>query len=445
MRDWMLVGALFILLPLAFRSAFNAYLLWGWGGLIALHTYMYGFMRSVPLVQVFALITLFLILQKKDKEIAPFNINPAAFLMIVFAFHGVLCALFAYPSLYRNWELCSNQLKTILFCILMPMLVTKRYRLHAMLVVLAIGVSFHGLIEGLKFVSSGGAHHSQGNEKLGDNNHFAMIMIMVMPVLLYLFQYAKYQISRLAYAAVFLITCLAVVSTNSRGGLLTLGAVAMWLIMLSRRKVMGIVVVALVAGLVVAVAPESWTNRMNTIETAEQDGSFMGRVIAWKRASAIALDNPVFGGGFHAGQDPVVFEQYRNAQGLLGFVNTPDAYYAAATHSIYFEVMGDLGFVGLILFMAVMTYPFIIRVQINRLAKKIGPSARWASDCGDMLGASMVAYLVGGAALSAAYFELPYMVVMLMQVLQLQLAKQYGAISSESRKINPVIESGEIT
>lgn len=440
MRDWMLVGALFFLVPFAFRSAFNAYLLWGWGGLIALHTYMYGFMRSVALVQVFALITLFLILQKKDKDIVPFNINPAAFLMLAFAFHGVLCALFAYPTLFRNWELCFNQLKTILFCILMPMLVTKRYRLHAMLVAVVIGTSFHGLIEGLKFVSSGGAHHSQGNEKLGDNNHFAMIMVMVMPILLYLFQYAKLQMSRLAYGTVFLITCLAVVATNSRGGLLTLGAVALWLIMLSRRKLMGIFVVALVAGLVVAVAPESWTSRMNTIETADQDSSFMGRVIAWKRASAIALDHPVFGGGFHAGQDPAVFELYRNAEGMLGFIRTPEANYPAATHSIYFEVMGDLGFVGLVLFMAIMLYAFVIRMQINRLAKKIGPTARWASDCADMLGASMIAYLVGGAALSAAYFELPYIVVMIMQVLRLQLSRLDSIVSVESQKVSPVCE-----
>lgn len=417
----MMLGAIFLLVPLAMRNLFVAYALWGWSGVMSVQTYMYGFMRDVPYAQLFAIITLILIVKGGDREKVPFSRNPTTILLIVFGIHGLLCAVLAYPALARNWELCTNLLKTLLFCAFMPMIVTKRYRLHALLVVIAIGVSFHGLIEGLKFISSGGAHRSQGNIKLGDNNHFAMIMVMILPILLYLFQYAKYQISRLAYGAVFLITCLSVIATNSRGGLLTMGAIALWLIVLSRRKFLGLFVVGMVAAMILAVAPESWTSRMNTIETADQDSSFMGRVIAWKRASAIALDNPVFGGGFHAGQDPIVFEQYRSSQGLLGFVDTAEARYPAASHSIYFEVMGDLGFLGLLLFLLIMFYVFVLRLQIRRIAKQIGESANWAGDCADMLAASMVAYLVGGAALSAAYFELPYIVVMLMQVLQLQV------------------------
>lgn len=423
----MLLGFMFVLVPLALRNSFAAYLLWGWAGLMAVHTYLYGFMRGVTYAQIFALITLALIYLKKDAAKTELKINPAIVLLGMFAFQGLLSATFAFPSLFRNWELYFNVVKTILFCMVMPVLVTKRYRLHAILVVIAISVSFHGLIEGLKFVSSGGAHHSQGNEKLGDNNHFAMIMVMILPILIYLFQYAKYRLAKVAYGGVFLVTCLSIVSTNSRGGLLTLAAVAVWMILLSRRKVMGMFVVCLVAGLILAVAPDSWTSRMNTIESADQDSSFMGRVIAWKRASAIAVDNPLLGGGFHAGQDPEVFMRYRDAQGLLGFVSTPEAYYAAATHSIYFEVLGDLGFPGLLLFLIIMFYPFLVRLKINRLAKRIGKEAQWASDCADLLCASMVAYLIGGAALSAAYFELPYIVVMLIQVVSLLLERQLAA------------------
>lgn len=427
MRDWMLLIALFPLAYYAFRNTFSAYLLWGWGGLIAVQTYMYGFMRDFGFVQIFALITLFLFLAGKDKEKVPFRMNPLILLMLLYALHATLAALFAYPGLARNWELCTNLLKTLLFCILMPLAVTRRYRFHAMLVMIAIGISFHGLIEGLKFVSSGGAHHSQGNIKLGDNNHFAMILVMVLPVLVYLFQYAKLVIARTGYAIVFFVTCLAIVSTSSRGALISLAAVGLWLILISRQKVKGLLIAGIVAAVVFNVAPETWFSRMNTMESVESiqaDGSFMGRVIAWKRASAIALDSPIFGGGFHAGQDPRLFERFYYDQGLLGFISTPEATYPAATHSIYFEVMGDLGFIGLFLFMAVMFYAFLVRSQIRKSARMIGQEGLWASDCADMLAAAMVAYLVGGAALSAAYFELPYIVVMLLQVLKLLVDDQ---------------------
>ncbi len=421
MRDLMMLGAMLFLIPLSLRSTYAAYLLWGWAGLLAVHSYLYGFMGKVPLVQIFALITLTLFLIGKDKEKVVYPQNGTTILLVLFSIHSVFAAAFAYPWLARNWELCIDLLKTALFCLLMPLVITKRYRLYAILVVVAIGISFHGLIDGLKFVASGGVHKAVGIQKLGDNNHMAMVLIMILPILAYLFQYAKYKVIKLAFGSVFFVTCLAVIATGSRGGLITLVAMGAWLLILSRRKILFATIAAMIALTIIVAAPDSWSERMSTIQVADQDSSFMGRVIAWKRASAIALQHPVLGGGFHAGQDPQLFLQFNGQEGLLGFFETATGAYPAATHSIYFEVMGDLGFLGFFLFLALMLSPFVIRSRIRGVARQIGPAANWANDCADMIAASMVAYLVGGAALSAAYFELPYIMVMLMQVLLLVL------------------------
>lgn len=375
------------------------------------------------MVMLFAIIGLMLFMIGKDKEKITYQPNYTSVIAVLFSFHCVLAAWLGYPWLARNWELCTGLLKTILFCLIMPMVITKRYRFHALLITVTIGISFHGLIDGLKFVASGGGHRAVGIQKFGDNNHMAMVLIMIMPLLIYLFQYSKYKLAQLAFGGVFFVTCLAIIATASRGALVSLCAVGIWLLMLSRRKILFSMIAAVVALLIIAVAPDSWSERMSSIQTADQDSSFMGRVIAWKRASAIAIEHPMFGGGFHAGQDPTLFTEFNGKQGLLGFVETPLGHYAAATHSIYFEVMGDLGFVGLILFLTLMCLPFIVRIQISQLVKKIGPNAFWARDCSDMLAAAMLAYLVGGAALSAAYFELPYVVVMMMQVLYLILKR----------------------
>src|SRR5947208_10492047 len=95
---------------------------------------------------------------------------------------------------------------------------------------------------------------------------------------------------------------------------------------------------------------------MDTIMTADQDESFMGRVIAWKQSTLIALDHPWFGGGFFAVQDPVLWTQYRRVFHRLDFIPTSEpaeqAVYAA--HSIYFQVLGDLGFAGLIIFLSIL-------------------------------------------------------------------------------------------
>lgn len=425
----MMAGAALLLLGLSFRNVFGAYLLWGWFGLIAVQGYLYGFMRGVPYVQVFALITLLLFFLGKDKEKLPFKANGTSLLMAMFGVHCVLSATFAYPGLARNWELCTNVLKTLLFCVMMPMVVTTRYRFHALIVVVTIGVAFHGLIDGLKFLASGGNHRAIGNFKYGDNNHFAMVLIMSIPLLLYLYQYSKNKIARFGFVSVFFLTTLAVVATGSRGALITLVAIGGYLVLKSRRRLRYMVTAFLVGILIVSIAPENWKSRMNTIESAEQDSSFVGRLIAWKRASAIALDNPVLGGGFHAGQAPQLFEEYNLKQGFLGFVSTPPGRYAAASHSIYFETLGDLGFLGLFWFLLLMCYPLFLCKRIRSLAKVVGNKVDWARDCSDMLAASIVAFLVGGAALSAAYFELPYVVVMLMQILLMVCERELSSAS----------------
>jgi len=338
--------------------------------------------------------------------------------------HGIMSAILAQPELDRNWEICNNLLKTFLYCLLMPMLVTSRFRIHAVVLMIVLAISFHAGLDGLKFLSSGGAHNARGNAKLGDNNHFAMIIIMILPLLLYLYHYTSRKLIRWGFMSVLIVTTLAVVSTNSRGGLMAMMAVALWIVMMSKRKTVGIVLICLVSIMIVQLAPDSWTSRMDTINQASDDASFMGRVTAWKRASAIAVEYPVFGGGFHAGQAPSLFEQFRHKPGLLGFIETPDIYYPAASHSIYFEVMGDLGFFGLALFLMLIGNAFITRREIKKLVSEQNEDLTWASDLSDMLAGSLIVYIIGGALLSAAYFDLPYMIIMLMEVLKQQVLRE---------------------
>jgi probable O-glycosylation ligase (exosortase A-associated) len=423
MRDLIVLAATLVMLYFCLRSTFSAYLVWGWSGLIAINNYLYGFMIGVPYSLVFAIITLALIFMKRDAEQKELRSGRTVVLYFLFAFHCVLCATLAAPGLDRNWELCSNMLKTLLFCILMPMLVTSRFRIHAMVVMVVLGVSFHSGLDGLKFIASGGQHHADGNTKMGDNNHFALTIAMVLPLALYLYQYSARRWVRLGFISVLVLTTFAVVATRSRGGLMSMVALATWAVMMARRRGMGFLVVCAVGVLIALTAPETWTQRMDTINSAAEDTSFMGRVTAWKRASAIAVDNPVFGGGFHAGQAASLYQRYRYKSGLLGFVNTPDVAYPAASHSIYFEVLGDLGFVGLFFFLAIIFNAFITWSEIKLLAKKQGDSSLWAADLADMLTAVLVAYVVGGALLSAAYFELSYMVMMMLEVTKQQLMR----------------------
>ena len=417
MRD--LVVLLFFLgiLPLALSNAFVAFLLWTWTGLAAINSYLYGFMADMPVVQVFAGITLALVMIPSMRAGKVYRSSGVVLIFILMIFHGLFSATFAYPDLPHNWTIFSNMAKTILLCLFMPLFITNRNRVNIYVMLIAGAVCFHGLLDGLKFISSGGNHNASGIPKFGDNNHYAMVLLMAIPLLMYIFRYASAKSLRLVASICLLLTFFAVLATQSRGSLITLTVIGLWLIFMSKRKLMGLFIAAMLVILTLQFAPTHWFERMDTIKTADEDRSFMGRVTAWKRASAIALENPVLGGGYHAGQGISIYEQFRHKQGLLGFVDTPDTGYAAATHSIYFEILGDLGFVGLLIFLAALASVFYNRRRILRRVTADPARLEWAADLSNFIAAGIIAYMVGGAALSAAYFELPYYLIMLMQVL----------------------------
>lgn len=428
MRDLLVFGAMLLFVPLGLSNAFVGYMLWGWAGLIAMNSYVHGFMGAVPFVQLFALVTMASLLMRNGDRFERIEINRTTVLMMLFVVHGFFVALFAYPGLDRNWELFGNLTKTVLFCLLMPVFVTSRYRIHAMVVMVVLATSFHGALDGLKFIASGGGHNARGIAKFGDNNHFAMVLLMVLPLLYYLYQISSRKLAKAGFAVLLPLTAFAVVATASRGALIGLCVIVLFILMKSRNRVIGILLVGISAAVVIQLAPDSWSERMETIKTAKEDDSLLGRFGAWRVSSSIALNNPVFGGGFRAVQSSVLWDSLKDGPSLLPFLEVaPSSPSGLAAHSIWFEVMGDMGFVGFLLFVALVTNAFLTRREILKLTKGRGPPWRWASDLADMLGAALLAFVVTGSLLSAAYFELPYILLILMEVLKQHVLKAVAA------------------
>jgi probable O-glycosylation ligase (exosortase A-associated) len=200
-----------------------------------------------------------------------------------------------------------------------------------------------------------------------------------------------------------------VIGTNSRGGfigLLILGIVFLWN---TKNKFVGIAFAGVVVVFVLLIAPESWLDRIGSIHSSVADsdanGSFMGRVVAWKISTLIAFDHPFFGGGLAAVAHPAVWYHYIDHISELSFIPTPNVPgYPLVAHSIYFEVLGDMGFTGLILFLSILGFALHNCRNIRRLSRG-SPDLEWADDLARMLQISIVVYMVSGAALSYAYAE----------------------------------------
>ena len=425
MRDLAFALMMLAVFPMALARPFNAYLLWGWTGMLVPTAYFYGFMAGARVNLVLALTTLMLLalgrVQWRD-----YQKNTLTWLLIFFALHATLAYLFAYQGNPNNDMYYELFIKGLLFALVMPFFIRERVHFHVMFVVIALGLGLHGVVGGLKTIVTAGGHLMQGPQgtMLGDRNHLSAALVLVLPLLLYLQAHTVNRLFRLGYLGAFCVLVAAILGGGSRGGFIALSVVGVWLVLTTRRKGLAVVLVAAAVIGFYAFAPENIINRMSTIQTMDDDSSFMGRVYAWRVSSAIALVNPVFGGGFHAVQIQSIWDSFKEASGLFGFMNLPPpTFKAKAAHSIYFEVMGDLGFVGLGIFLIILIRGLRTRWVIKKAVSRLGPEYRWARDMADMLMLAILAYMIGGAAVSLAYYEAVYMIVMMMELLRVHVVR----------------------
>lgn len=431
MRDLAMLGAMLAFVPLALRSSFAAYGLWAWTGIVSPVFYLYGFMQGVRYNLIFALIALVgLVLRRERRDV---TMTTTQGLLLAFALSCTLSATFSYQPNPSNWPYYQNAMKSLAFCIFMPFFISGRLRIQALVMVIAVGLGFHAVVEGLKVLATGGGHRVLGmpSTLMSDNNQFAVGMVMAVPLCYLLYNSLLHKFARLGALAAMGLAALTVIGTNSRGGFLALAVVGLWLGLTSRRKVLTLVLVAAMGVALFLWAPASWFDRMQTIQTAgEQDSSFLGRVIAWKISTAIALSNPIFGGGIHAVQSFVVWDHFKNTIGFLDFISTPPpGEIPRAAHSIYFEILGDLGFVGFGIFVALIVTAFRTAGQIRKLVAN-NTHLNWARDIADMLKVAVAAYAVGGAGVSMGYFEEFFAMAALLEIIkQHVLAEQKKAVA----------------
>lgn len=99
-------------------------------------------------------------------------------------------------------------------------------------------------------------------------------------------------------------------------------------------------------------------------------------------------------------------------------------------HSIYFEIIGEQGWIGFFLFMllAMLTWR-----SCSKMIKtyKSHSELKWVSDLAAMIQVGLIGYYVSGAFLGLAYFDLYYDLVAVTIILA-KLAQQAASQTSET-------------
>lgn len=410
MRDFLYHAAWFALLPITFYSAHLGILLWIWIALLPPVDLMYGSLGVVmPFNKLAAASVFFLLLTKPVEKRFYFDL-----LIGLTLTYAVVLTLSYFLAPVIN-HAADNQYdkfwKILVLAGLITGLMFTRHRLHQIALVVSVTMGFYMAKEGIIFLLTAGGHHVEGSSATGDNNGLALAILMIVPLLLYVANYTAVSWIRLGMYATAVLGTVTIIATYSRGGFIGLLALGIMLLKGNKHKIRSLILVGIGAVVLYHLMPDDYLTRVDTIKEASADDSFTVRLVAWKINFLLALDHPFLGGGPYASVAvPNWFTYVETASHFL--FPTPIIYRTFVAHSIYFQVLGDTGFVGLFLFLGMLGTALIYTMHTQHMARK-DPSLAWARDLARATQISIVMYMVSGAALSNVYFEVLYIILAL--------------------------------
>jgi len=385
--------------------------IWCWISYMNPHRMTWGFANQLPMLDAVAGLTVIAWLTSKERKLPP--AHPILAALILFFIWTCITTLFASLTDLANLK-WSTFAKIILFTLFTTIFVTSQQRLRYMIYIILISLSLFSIKGGLFTILHGGHYIVFGptNSFLEDNNQLALAFLTIVPLFFWTYKHGEHAIIRYAGLGTGILTLISVLGSHSRGAIVALAAMAAWAMIVAKRWVLGAFLSIGIIGGALLFMPEAWVERMTGISAYEEDQSASTRLTMWKYATNVAKASPIIGRGFNFFFDRSLAELYMPGSGRI-FVG----------HSIYFDTLGEHGFVGLYLYLLLFSCAIITTQDIKKLTKG-HEEAAWAYDLAQMLQFSLVGFAVAGAFLSLTIFDLYYHILALTMMLHVVNLKQ---------------------
>jgi putative inorganic carbon (hco3(-)) transporter len=415
-RDIALVLGMLFYIPMSLRLPAAGVLCWAWFSIMNPHRQLYGFAYGEPFNSVIAAATLIGWLVSREPKRWPRDATPWL-LLALFAWMTITTP-FAYAPDY-SWLFWDRTMRLYVLIFLVFFVSNTKARIHGMIWVLIISLGFYG-VKGGVFTVLGGGHaivYGPEDSVYRDNNQLALAVVTELPLVYYVARHSRAAWLRLPALGALMLQVVMVFGSYSRGGVLALGVMLSILWLRSDRKIVYAVLAVAVIGGGLSLMPDSFFARLHTVDNYETDESFQGRVEAWHVAFMYATEHFPFGAGFNGCQVPSVFGEY-----------FPGHNHAA--HSIYFQILGDHGWIGLALYLPILLLALRNAGVVRRQTRDI-PELLWAYDLADMMRVSLLSFYFGGAALSMAYSDVYLILIALLA--NLRMLTQPATIAAQTK------------
>ncbi|MGH8278677.1 MAG: putative O-glycosylation ligase, exosortase A system-associated [Gammaproteobacteria bacterium] len=404
MRGIVLALFIFGTIPFILTRPYIGLLVWSWIGYMNPHRLTYGFAYSFPWVMLIAVVTLVSLAVSKEHKKIPWS-TVSVLLALFVLWTGFTTFYAVVPD--AAWDKWQEFAKTIVMVFVTLMVVNTRERMNGLVWVIVVSLGFYGIKGGLFTILGGGGNHVFGPPQsfIGDNNALALALCMTLPLMRYLQLQAPAKSVKWGLGLVMFVTGVAVLGTYSRAGFIALAVVCASLLVKSRRRLTLLIAVVAVGMMAYQFMPTQWISRMETLHHADQTDSLQTRIQSWEFATNVALHRPLRGGGFDVYLSSAMWQRY-GPQGAI----------PRAIHSVYFRVLGEHGFIGLLLFLGLLAATWRKCSQIRKRTRDI-PDLKWGFDLASMMQVALLAFMAAGAAAPMSYFDLTYQLIALCALL----------------------------
>ena len=419
MRDLVFVAFLAAFLTAGLKRPFVFVLAYAYVDIVAPQRLSYWMLNSIPVSLIVAGLAIGAWLVADDKR--AFRVAPRQWLMLLLLVYAGLTTLYAdFPvEALTKWDWVW---KALLFAIFLPFVLRTKLRIEAYLLVMILSASAIVIVGGLKTLASGGGYGVlnlmvDNNSGLYESSTISTVAIAMIPLVLWLARYGTifprdWRVRLFAYNLVF--ACLLIpVGTEARTGLVCIGVLVLLGLRDIKRRLLYLGLIGLIGLAAVPLLPQSFTGRMDTIQGYKNDSSAASRLAVWAWTVDYVRDHP-FGGGFEAyRQNSLLVKTVATADG--GTVQKVDSKLqedkGRAYHSAYFEMLGEQGYPGLLLFLLIHGIGLMRMEVLRRRYRDAEDSEAWVAPLATALQHGQLIYLVGAAFVAIAFQPFVYMLL----------------------------------
>ena len=420
-------------LPIIMMKPFVGTLLWAWLSYFNPHRLTWGMSDVIPYAQIVAIVTLGAWLVSREPKLM--LRNAIIVLMLLLAFWVSFTTVFALvpESAFSKWL---QFIKILVMTYVTYQMLYTRERINLLMWVIVLSVGIYGFKGGIFAIATGGNYMILGPDDsyYESNNSVGVALCMVLPLMRYLQMETKSRIIYWLMMAAMTFTGISVLATYSRGAALAgMGMLGfMWL--KSRYKLLTGFFVAFAIVFALSLMPDKWYERIESIQNYEEDWSSMERIKMWRYGINVATARPLTGGGYGIFPETELYPKFGlRLCGPQWYLLSPTencVLRARSSHSVYFDMIGEHGFVGFVIFVVLLVAGMLAGQRIIVQCRR-REDLTWARNLAAMSQTSIVGFALGGLFVNMTYFDLYYNVLAILAATQLIVARALAEKTGE--------------